>query len=940
MNDLPPPPPADGGEEFLPPARRPAEPTRREPPHRVPPSPARPPQPPPAGTRREPRVPPFAGPPPGGTRRERPSGGPRPGPAPVPTRHEPSPANQSLTNLPSALSGRYRHLGDLGSPGGESRLLRVECLEPDGLEGTLRVVKIYNQGFVIDTEALDRLKGMERAHVIGLAGWGESDGHWYEIQEYIDGGNLYALRDREGGFATARLLTVIAELAAAVHAVHRAGVLHKDIKPANVLVRADYELDLVLGDFGLSIASNLSKHFVSNSRTPQYASPEVYLNTYYEASDWWSFGMSVAELALGVHPLAELHELAIGSAIHDRPVDVEAIADERVRALCKGLLIPQYDRRWGWSQVEQWLAGADPPVPEWSAVTFRIQGFEFGGQRYFEPPALAAALGAAWRDAARLVRGGTLQTANLRDFLSQFSTHHRVAAILDDWDDQNVPADRRVAELLVALDPTLPFLPFRGVEVSMPALRELAGEVARDGSQSSHAGTLADLQQHRILEVYGALEAHRPLGAVDDAWMRTEARALQALAAAGRPAPSDEIRLAIKARALLVSVDTGAASRAQWQARRIALRYGRRCEWLRPLRKHLRQAGYAIAVVALEEEIREAARPVPATSGPAAGTPPRRGAGLGRAMATRAGAIILVVVMLAAGLYSAAVAPFLANVQDLATEGEGIGRAAADVAAYWLPSLALIGAAAVLALGQPRFAVPLVGVMGASAFVAGAGLIHGWSPPLRHLVAFPAGTRLSLLDAGGTPGGGVAAAAGIAAFVAVVLAIVATTLLGSERNVGGVRPAPRTIRRQQVALTAVALVGIVALSAQAVGQLDRPASDGDTGSGPPTNAWIAQLASLSVADGSAKRDSMLAEVRADVPEAQVLRTDDYSSLGPGYWVIFLPRAFGRGAQVIDWCDSHGRASNNTCYAAYVSRSSADKGRYCVRDPGGSLSGDC
>lgn len=894
-----------------------------------------PPDEPPRPTHREPRADRGAGQPPEPTHRER-----RPTPPPPETHREVPGQAQSLTNLPSALRDRYRLLGDLGTPGGESRLVRAECLVDDGLPGTTRVVKIYDENLTIDFEALTRLQAMDRDHVIGLAEWGESDGHWYEVQEHIGGGNLYTLRDRLGGFDDGRLVAVIAEFATAVHGVHGAGVLHKDVKPANVLVRADEPLDLVLGDFGLSIAANLSKHFVSNSRTPWYASPEVFLNTFYEASDWWSVGMSIAELALGAHPLQELHELAIGSAIHDRAVNVDGIANPRVRALCQGLLVPQHERRWGWPEVERWLAGADPPVPQWSALSFQIQPLELGGQQFADPPTLAVALGQAWREAARLVRGGALQTANLRRFLEQFSTYHRVAALLDDWDDRSVTADRRVAELLVALDPQLPFLPFRTVDVSVPGLRQLAGEVAGDGTASAHAGTLADLQQHRILEVYGTLRDHARLAVIDQEWARTETLALQALAAAGRPSPNDDIRLALKARALMVVADPRAAHRAVVRARWIALRYGKRCTWLAPLRKRVHLAGYAIAVIALEDEIRQTARPAPAGT-ERAGARRRPPAGSGRRVAiSRAVATVAVVAMVTAGLYAAAVAAGLDGVRELEVEGEGVGRAAADITLYWLPALALLAAVAVLAFGQARFAVPIVGVVGALAFLAGAGVFAGWAPPVTGTELASAGTRNALLNLGGQPHEGVAVAAGVAAVAAVALAQLATAVLGVGAGLDPRQPAPRALRRQQVVLLALAAVGIVALSAQAASQFEgHLATASSRGGSPPVNGWIAQLASLPVSDGATKRDRVLADVRQAIPEAEVLRTDDYASLGPGFWVVYLPQAFTTGSEAIAWCNSHGRGTNNACYAAYLSRFTADKGRYCVRE-GNGLAGDC
>lgn len=909
-------------------------PTRRE-------GGARPPQP----TFREPRRPPDDRRTPPDTYREprRGNGVPPPPPPPPGTMREAADdPEESLTRLPSALRLRYRMVGELESSGGEAHLLRVECTAPDGLPGTRRVVKVYKRGLTLDHQALARVKAMDRDHVIGLVEWGQSDGHWYEVQEHIEGGDLYELRNRQNGFDGDRVHQIVIELVGAVHGVHEAGVLHKDVKPANILVRRDHPLDLVLCDFGLAIAANLSMHYVSRSRTPQYASPEVFLNTYYKASDWWSVGVCVAELALGRHPLADLHELAFGTAIRERPIDLDGIVDERLRMLCRALLIPDHTQRWGWEQIEEWLAGGSPRIPDWSAVHYRIEGFEFRGRHHTDPVELARALGAAWVDTARLVRGGPLQTANLKAFLAQFATHHRVAALLDDWDDQGVAPDVRVAQLLVALDPELPFVPFRDVDVSEEGLAQLAGEVLREGSHSANAATLTDLQQHGILQVYGTLQGRESLADIDRRWGATERQALQVLAVAGRESPSAEILLALKAQALLVSGDAGAARRATVRARWVAWVHGRNCTWLRPLRRRLGQAGYAIAVVSLEDEIRGTARAGTGDGGartPDGGGPAAAVRTMATAFPARIKAVALCCVMVAAALYSTAVAMALEPTQVLEIDGARVGRGAAAVAATWLPYLVVVGALVIVAVGRARLGVTVVGGLALASFAAGAGAFDSVDLPLRNAVRLPAGIERAMVDLGAEPGENVVVAAGISAGLALVMALLATSVLAPMPAGPDRAGARRTFRRQQAWLAVLTIVGLAALAVNTASRFDFNDGGSDPGE-VPVNAWMAQLGSLRVSDGMTVRDAMLTEVRASIPETKVLVTDDYSSLSPGFWVLFLPQAFSSGSDVIAWCDAHGRTTNDDCYAAYVSHSTSDKGRYCVRKADGSLEGEC
>lgn len=890
----------------------------------------------PRPTRREPAagVPPRRPPPPTRVEARRTADGDR---SPVATRREVPVGNEptvSIVQLPSVLRSRYRLLGELGSSGGEAILLRVECVEPDWFPGTRRVVKVYKTGMAVDTAAFERLARVNPAHVVALIHSGSADGHLYEVQEFVAGGNLLEYRARRSQLDPRDLHRVIEELATAVHAVHVAGVLHKDIKPANILVKQDDPLDLVLGDFGLSMAAHLSKNYVSNSRTPHYAAPEVFLNTFYEASDWWSVGMVIAELALGEHPLAGLHEYAVASAVHDRPVDLDGIADPRVQALCRGLLMPRHDRRWGWDEVEAWLQGADPAVPDWSPLAFRVHGFEFGGRHIVDPAELASALGQSWSDAARLVRGGPRQTGNLRAFLTQFSTHQRIAALLDDWDDQGVAPDRRVAQLLVALDPNLPFVPFRDVDVSVPNLRRLAAEVAKDGADSPHAGTLAELQRHDILEVYAGLQEHQVLAGINRAWARTEQQSLHALAAAGRTNPPAEVRVRLKAQSLRVAADPMLARWMSLRARWIMLRHRRDVDWLSAFRGRLHQPGFALAVVVLAGDI----RPSPAERR----RPGRRGGGPVRLhfdAGARLRAAVLAALMCAAALLCAAVINGVGHITDLTAQGALVGQVAASVTASWFPYLALGGALLIMVAGFSRLAVPVVAVVGSVAFLAGAAALDHLDLPGRTAVTMPEGARESLIEWGGIPKAGIPAVAVVAAVLALILAVFASRTLAMAVPGGEVFAARRRLHRQQVCMVVLAVLGIAAFALNALNHFQEAQADAALAE-VPVDSWVAQLAAVPVDAGRDVLDSAMETVRQQVPEVQVLRSDDYASLSPGFWVLYYPGRFSSGTEAIRFCDSRGRTTNHDCYSTYLSHSHDDRQFVCLRDKDGSLSEDC
>ncbi len=99
--------------------------------------------------------------------------------------------------------------------------------------------------------------------------------------------------------------------------------------------------------------------------------------------------------------------------------------------------------------------------------------------------------------------------------------------------------------------------------------------------------------------------------------------------------------------------------------------------------------------------------------------------------------------------------------------------------------------------------------------------------------------------------------------------------------------------------------------------------------------WIAQLFSEPVSTGTEVRDQRLAAVRAEVPEAEVLLSDDFASLNPGYWVIYVSDDFDDGTEAVEFCAEHGRVDGNTCVGRYLSDSPGDADLICHPQDGGS-----
>jgi serine/threonine protein kinase len=179
---------------------------------------------------------------------------------PAPTMRDDTLSPRTLMQLPSALAGRYRIAQPLPA-GGEADLLLVEAAD-----GQRCVAKIYRYGIQVKTEVLDRLVRAGSEAVARLLEYGQSDGHGYEVLEYLPEGSLRS-RLAAGPLAEEQARALVVELSAALALLHEHDILHRDLKPENVLIRQWQPLRIALTDFGIASVAEATQHFTTVART-------------------------------------------------------------------------------------------------------------------------------------------------------------------------------------------------------------------------------------------------------------------------------------------------------------------------------------------------------------------------------------------------------------------------------------------------------------------------------------------------------------------------------------------------------------------------------------------------------------------------------------------------------------------------------------------------
>ncbi len=269
------------------------------------------------------------------------------------------------------IAGRYRLLSPLGEGGmgtvwrARDEVLRREVAvkevrAPAGLSQT-DVGRMYAR---LEREAWAAAR-ISHPNVVTVYDVATDGGRPWIVMELVRGLSLADLLDAEGPLEPRRAALIGAEVLAALRAAHAAGVLHRDVKPANVLLANDGRV--VLTDFGIarvegSEALTMTGEVVGS---PEFLAPERALGrTPGAASDLWSLGVLLYAAVEGVSPFRQGTPLSTLRAI----VDEEVPPPRRAGALgpvVEGLLRKDPAERLPAEEAERALrlvgAGGAPP---------------------------------------------------------------------------------------------------------------------------------------------------------------------------------------------------------------------------------------------------------------------------------------------------------------------------------------------------------------------------------------------------------------------------------------------------------------------------------------------------------------------------------------------------------------------------------------------------
>ena len=262
--------------------------------------------------------------------------------------------------LQAALAPQYRLERELGRGGMGvvyratdttlDRPVAIKVVHPE-LAAHASIVR----RFLAEARTIARLR---HPSIVAVHAAGTADGLLYYVMDEVDGESLRTRLDREGKLPIADVTRIVADLASALDAAGKAGVVHRDVKPENVLIERESGRAL-LADFGIARAMAADGATSTGQGvavgTPAYMSPEQAAGEEVDSrSDLYGLGVVAYEMLAGQPPFQGANRVVVSKHIAERPVPIERHRPESPKALA-GAVMKALEKHPG----ERWQTGEE-----------------------------------------------------------------------------------------------------------------------------------------------------------------------------------------------------------------------------------------------------------------------------------------------------------------------------------------------------------------------------------------------------------------------------------------------------------------------------------------------------------------------------------------------------------------------------------------------------
>lgn len=222
------------------------------------------------------------------------------------------------TAVRDTIADRY-HLLSRVSAGGMGEIYRAR----DTVLGRIVAIKVLPEALSLDPEFVERFRSeaqvaaqLSHPNVVHVYDWGRWESIHYMVMEYVRGRNLRSILGDHGSLSPRQSLEVMAQTLAGLAAAHASGLVHRDVKPENVLVATDGTVKVA--DFGIARAAETTAT-AGMFGTVAYVSPEQVRGESVDGrSDIYSAGCVLYELVCGLPPFSGDGASVLHNHLHEK----------------------------------------------------------------------------------------------------------------------------------------------------------------------------------------------------------------------------------------------------------------------------------------------------------------------------------------------------------------------------------------------------------------------------------------------------------------------------------------------------------------------------------------------------------------------------------------------------------------------------------------------
>src|SRR5574344_2034620 len=310
------------------------------------------------------------------------------------------------------VNGIYKVIEMISVSSGEADLYKVLDLR----NGSICVLKLFRRKQAIKAEILDKLLKLDNPNVADFLDKGEIQGFPYIVIPFYKNNSLGSYIEQGIRFNVDELKgLIIPSIADGLKAIHDEGIIHKDLKPSNLMISNDHE-HIVLIDFGISAMTKGNTIVVTQTgKSPFYSAPETNTGLFLDDSDYYSLGITLYELVTGFTPYQNINIENLAGFAQIQKIPFPEGFNQDLKALIEGLTYKDIsnrndksnpNRRWGYEEIQKWLKGERQPIPGYVATiedqqrvipnNINQMPYIFDGETFYDNKELVEALLLSW----------------------------------------------------------------------------------------------------------------------------------------------------------------------------------------------------------------------------------------------------------------------------------------------------------------------------------------------------------------------------------------------------------------------------------------------------------------------------------------------------------------------------------------------------------------